>query len=489
MSVAKKMASGMLWGLLEKVGQQILSFAAFLIVVRMIGPEEYGLVGLCVVFTGFATMIFAGIADAIISQQITEGSRLSTLFWAVILVGLILSLITFLSAEFFAGLFKDDRLVPLVRLISVLPFLFALSTVPTVLVNARLDFKLIAVRSIIGTLAGGICGVILALNGFGAYALVWQQIAIWVCINLIIWPAAGWVPRMTFNRLELFGVLAPGGKMTVSMIITFVENQVPRLIIGFSLGAVSVGLFSFAWRIFWSMKEGLFLPVISVMFPAFAKIKNDPAESIRLINRIVSITGFIALPAFAGGAMTSPQFVPLFFGIKWIAAVGVLQFFIFAMIPGTFLLIIREVLRAHGKIGVFVRFQAIIVALSIATMLLLVNRGLQSMVFGVLVIAFITFPFAVWVSARASGFSFGRSFGRLWVPVTATAAMVLSIYAIQVTVLPFFPPFVDLALLVLAGASVYLAVYALLDFRQLADFVKAGGRIRTLFKGKSQTFK
>ncbi len=137
--------------------------------------------------------------------------------------------------------------------------------------------------------------------------------------------------------------------------------------------------------------------------------------------------------------MTSPQFVPLFFGIKWIAAVGVLQFFIFAMIPGTFLLIIREVLRAHGKIGVFVRFQAIIVALSIATMLLLVNRGLQSMVFGVLVIAFITFPFAVWVSARASGFSFGRSFGRLWVPVTATAAMVLSIYAIQVTVLPFFP--------------------------------------------------
>ncbi len=467
MSVRLRMARGMMWVLLEKVGQQLLGFVVFLIVARLIGPEEFGLAGLCTVFSSFAIFIVFGSVDAVISQQLTDDRRLSTLFWPVIGIGVFLSLLTYFSAAPFAGVMEEERLAGLLRHLAILPFLTAASSVPTVLMQARMEFRLFTVRTLVSTVIGGTVGIVLALRDHGAYALVYQQITQQVVSNLIIWPSARWRPRLMVDGALLGGILAPGIRMTGSTFINFLDTQVPRLLIGLVLGPLHTGYYAFVFRLYFSLREILVLPITSVLYPALAQISRDPENVRRLLGQILYFTAILVLPALVGAAATAPLFVPLFFGDSWTPTVPFLQWFLLAMAPSPFLLVFRELLRAHQKTGAFLRIQLLVTGLNLLVIALLVGRGLVVMTIGMTVTALALFPLAIALTSRASGFRLFPEFTRVIPPILASALMAAGIAGWRHGGLQPGSPWVNLAVVLLLGFLIYTATLTALQFRQL----------------------
>ena len=86
MSLNKSIAKNSAWSLLERGGQQIISFFIFIIIARILGPEEYGLAMLCFVLLALANDVISGMADGVITLQmkVEDGRSLSDLFWIII---------------------------------------------------------------------------------------------------------------------------------------------------------------------------------------------------------------------------------------------------------------------------------------------------------------------------------------------------------------------------------------------------------------------
>ncbi len=376
------MARGVFWLFLEKGAGQISSFVVFAVIARLIGPEEYGLVGLCGIFMALSGNIIHGLVDAIISMHIKDNQRLSTLFWIVLFFGAFLSLFSFSIAGLFGQLMDQERLVPLLQSFSLLPVLMALGAVPTALITETMDFKIFTLRTLLSTLAGGIVGVVMALKGYGAYALVAQQGVMFFVRILVLWPSCHWWPRFVFKTEGMLEVIKLGFSQTGSSLVSFAEQQLPRFFLGLFVGANAVGLWVFIMRLRYALEEALVYPLITVLYPAFSEIREKPEEKKALLRQLFFVFGALLFPASWGAAVTAPLFVPLFFGDAWTPAIRSLQmvFYVSPIICLGFMQ--RDLFRAHKQTGDYLRLQTLLVAFSSALLFYLVRFGFSYFMIG-----------------------------------------------------------------------------------------------------------
>lgn len=471
------MAEGAIWTLLEKLGAQAVSFVVFIVIARFIGPEEYGLVSLCYIYLALAYTLFSSIVDGVINLHICDDLRLSSLFWGIAAGGFFLSLACFASANLFAEVMGQPRLVLLLRWFSVLPVLFALASVPTVIVTNSMNFRIFAIRTIVATILSGIVGIGMAVRGFGAYAIVAQQTVLYAVINIIIWPGSGWRPRYMFSLDALMDILKPGIKMSGSLFISFFEQQLPRLMIGHFLGAEAVGHFSFITRICQSLQEVLVYPLSMVSYPAFTRLMNDRGEQKKILSQLIMLSGAVFFPCVSWAAVTAPVYVPLFFGMKWVPAVTALQMFLISMACLPLITILRDCLRAHNRMGEYLKMQGLLTAGSFCLIWELVPHGLVFMMYGIMALYFLSVPTYIRLTRRIIKIGVWYDVMRLWGAALSSAAMAVTVYVFNWSSYRPESSWQLLFMDTILAAAVYVAAYSVLQFRQmklLAGFLKEG---------------
>ncbi len=472
MSIHKKMAEGAFWVLLEKLGSQIVSFAVFTIIARFIGPKEYGLVVLCYIYLAIAYTFLSSIVDGIINLNIRDDLRLSSLFWGIATSGLFLSAACFASAVPFATIMEQPRMVPLLRWFSLFPFMVSLASVPTALVTHSMNFRIFTIRTLIATSLSGIVGIVMAVKGFGAYAIVAQQITLYLIINIIIWPGSGWHPRWMFDFYALLNILKPGMKMSGSMVISFFEQQVPRLFIGHFLGAEAVGHFAFVTRICQSVQEILIYPLSIVSYPALTRLLDDAREQKKILSLLIMLSGGIAFPLVAWAMITAPIYVPLFFGAKWTPAIVLLQIFLATTACLPFITILRDCLRAYNRMGAYLKIQAFLMTGSLFTIWFLVPRGLALMMSGLVVLSLFSIPIYMRLVGQKIKITLWQDVMRLWAP--AASSMVMAAVLCIFNISAYHPKqlwmhlFTDTVL----GCFIYIVLYSALQFRQMIALLK-----------------
>ncbi|MFP4464932.1 MAG: lipopolysaccharide biosynthesis protein [Alphaproteobacteria bacterium] len=388
MSIQTKMVKGAFWLFLEKGAQQISSFVVFAVIVRLIGPEEYGLVALCAIVLSLTNNISLGLVDSIISMKIRDDERLSSLFWLVSGIGAFMGMATFSLSDSFAWFFGEEKLLPLLQVFSIIPLLFALSAVPTALIKATMDFKAFTLRTLVASLIGGAVGLYFAFYGWGAYAIAFQQITAAGIAVIVLFGSTPWRPRFVFKITTLKEMLHLGVGQTSSLLLSFTEQQMPRFILGYFIDPVAVGHYAFVRRIIGVLQDGVIQPVLDVVYPAMSEIIDNEEEKRRVISQCVFVLGLVAFPMVAGLVLTAPLFVPLLFGEKWVEAAPYLQFLAPAMFFISFNVFLMSILRAHRQIFVSVWVQAFIIVFATFGYLLFVPYGVQAVIVVLVVSSF-----------------------------------------------------------------------------------------------------
>ncbi|NJO48898.1 MAG: oligosaccharide flippase family protein, partial [Leptolyngbyaceae cyanobacterium RM2_2_4] len=120
MSLRQKAVKGVVWTAIGNWGSQLISFAVFFLLARLLGPEAFGLVALASVFFAFMQVFLdQGFGQALVQRQNLEPEHLDTAFWTNLGIGILLSLVTIVAADQIAEIFKEPRLVAIVRLMSL----------------------------------------------------------------------------------------------------------------------------------------------------------------------------------------------------------------------------------------------------------------------------------------------------------------------------------------------------------------------------------
>jgi len=453
-------AKGVLWTIIQSLGGRALSLAVFVILARLLTPADFGLVAMAGVFIALLEVLVGqGLTAAITQREVLNSEHESTAFWTNIALGALMGAALWASAGWVARLYGAPDLAPVVRWLSAILPLRAVVAVPVGLLQRRLKFRVLAVRSILGAFAGGVAGVAAAFAGWGVYALVAQQLLGGLAEVLAVWGAAAWWPRFVFSMRHLRQLLGFSLHLVGASVLDFLNRRSDDFLIGLFLGEVVLGYYAVAYGILRVMTQVLAKPGTVVAFSAFSRLQGQPDRMREAFYGSTQAASVVATPAFIGLSVVAPTAVPVILGDQFTASGTVLQVLALIGVVHAVSYYNFAVYVGIGKPDIRLKLLAVHTTVNVLAFFLVVRWGIVAVAAAYVIRAYVLIPLDLFALRRLIGVSPRRYFGNLAPAVLSSAVMAAAIVFVQQLPLGRVP---ELLLSIAVGAAVYPATLYLI---------------------------
>jgi PST family polysaccharide transporter len=474
----RRVARGLSWTILDNWSRQLLQLVVFVVIARLLTPADFGLVALAMVFVVLANLfVDQGLGDALVQRRDLTRAHIDTAFWAALALGIGLTLGGVVLAIPIAMLLNEPQLQPILQALSVVFTLTALNAIQMSILRRELRFRSLALRTMFSIAGGGVVGVILALLGYGAWALVGQQLAGAGLSVLALWWASPWRPSLSFSGAhfrELFGF---GANVVGSDLLYFVTRYSDNFLVGTVLGTVPLGIYAVGHRILDSANQLLIGITRKVTFPALARVQHEPERLRRGYLRLTSLSSSLILPGYVGAALVAPEMIQLLFGQRWIEA-GPIAALLFLAGPAFAVHGFGGALFfAAGRPDLVVRLRLVIAVATVVGFVIAVPFGIYAVAVAFVIRAYLLLPLQLLWQRRYAGIPAGEYLARMRGPLVATGVMALAVLALKWLLTPLVGYIVLLAAEVVVGAAAYLAAIWLLERELVRDAFDVAGHV------------
>jgi len=320
--LAQKTLKGVFWSYSTFLGGKVLTFLSTVILARLLLPEQFGLVGYCLVTIQYLDILnSAGINNSLIARRENIEEAANAAFVANILLGFISFGLTWVIAPAAAAFFKTEELIPVLRLMGLNLPLSGLGMVPDTLLQRHLRFRTRMLPLISQNLIKGVVSIILAWMGMGVWSLVWGQLAGTAIATVLAWILAGWSPTWRFNSRATGEIATYGFHIMLLEIAGAFRNNVDYLLVGRILGAAALGYYTMSYRIPELLIRSVNIVVGRVSLPVMSIAQKDREQLRSFYFGYLRSLSMIIFPVAVGLALTAPFFIPLFFSGKWNPAI------------------------------------------------------------------------------------------------------------------------------------------------------------------------
>lgn len=320
-------AGAVKWNVIDKVSQQLLYAVTGIVLARLLDQEDFGLIGAVLVFQAFASLfVDSGFSYALIQRKSPTRLDYSTVLWFNLGVATAIYVILFFCAPLIADCFQGDRrIIPISRVIFLGFILNATAIVQTNRLMKKMDVRMVAVSNAVGLFAGAVVGIWLAVAGYGAWAIVWQTLALNFTKSLVLWLTSGWLPLMRFSWRSLKSFFSVGSGMMVSSFLNVLFQNIYSFFIGNRAGLAPLGYYTQADK--WSKMgiSSLSQVLTSSFLPALSAVQDDPERFARVTSKMNRFTSYLLFPAMGFLAVMATPVFHCLFGEKWDASIVLFQ--------------------------------------------------------------------------------------------------------------------------------------------------------------------
>jgi O-antigen/teichoic acid export membrane protein len=328
MNIKESVINGVKWTSSASIIIAVFQILQVSILARYLSSEDFGLMALVMVVIGFSK-IFSdfGISNAIIHHQENSIEQLSTLYWLNILIGIFLFLIISLASPFISSFYGEPKLIELLIIFSFSFIIESFGTQFRVLLQKELNFNLIAKIEIISALISLIVAILLAMNNFGVYTLVFASLTS-TLISSILFILHGKKiskPKLIFSFINIKSYLNFGLYQTGQSTLNYFNSQFDILLIGKLLGTEALGVYSIVKQL--AMRPAQVInPILTrVTFPILAKLQNDLPALKDVYLKTMYYISLINFPIYLMIAILSEPIVLILFGDSWKEAIPLLR--------------------------------------------------------------------------------------------------------------------------------------------------------------------
>lgn len=468
-SLKLRTARSLKWNTIDRLASQVLYGVVGVVLANVVSQEDFGLVGALLVFQSFA-IIFAdsGFGAALLQRKDPSDEDYSTVFWFNFIVSVGIYWILWLCAPLIADIFQDDRrLIPLSKVMFLTFVLNALAIVQTNRLMKRMDVRMIAVANVIAQISGGALGIALALAGYGAWALVWQSVALAGVKTAILWLTGGWTPCCFIRRKSLARVWRIGLSVFSSSMLNTLFLTVYSFVIGAFYSLRSLGVYTQADK--WSkMGSASLSQVLTASFvPLLSRFQDDADDFRRYVRKINRFTAFILFPALFGLAAVGEPLFHTLFSDKWDDAVPLFRILsvrgvavVLVSLYGNYILA-----KGYGK-RLFLIEVIKDSAIALAILLTVFRHDVTLLVWGQLWASVATYAVVAALTSIAIGYSLWRMIADL-LPFMA-AALLMAGVCMAVAHLSISPISI-LILQTAIGTITYLSIMKIFRFPELPE--------------------
>ena len=199
-SLKDKTIKGTIWSAADAILGQGVTFLVGLVLARLLSPDEYGLIGICLIFnTVLNGIVDSGFSNALIRKKDVSDDDYNTMFITNLGISIVLYGLLFVCSPIVAQFFGRQELTALVRATGLVLVLNALSITQTTILTKRIDFKTKTKASLISAIISGVVGIAMAFAGLGVWALVGQMLSKQLLYTLCLWVLNKWWPSFKFS--------------------------------------------------------------------------------------------------------------------------------------------------------------------------------------------------------------------------------------------------------------------------------------------------
>ena len=301
-----------------KLFGQVISWATTILVARILVPEDYGLMTIATVFTGYG-MLFSelGLGVAIIQRPRYTEEELSSVFWFGFAFSLLIGISCFALAYPTAMVFNDERVIPIVYTVSVLFVTGGLQIVPLNLLKKNLSFKRIGLIEISGTIVSCLSMITMAHMGAGVWTLIGGHIIRNITKLIFTYWTAKWYPKFYFHFGELKPYFRFGLIVAFNRSVFYMSGKSDQFFAGMAWPTMILGYYAFALQLARIPIDKLLGLISQVSFPLFSKLQEDNQQIRYVYLKILKLNATIIFPIYVGGFLLGDDLVNVVLGEKW----------------------------------------------------------------------------------------------------------------------------------------------------------------------------
>jgi len=335
---------------------QVIALIAQLFLFAYLGKYEFGVFAIVSAIINFLVYFSdIGLAAALIQkkEKPTDVDLKTTFFVQQVLVLTIITVVVFLTPFFTAkySLNHDGQILLYALALSL--FLSSLKSIPSVLLERKLEFVKLVFPQILEQLVYNVVLVFLAMKGFGLTSFTYAVILRGIVGLVTIYILQPWVPGFAFSRKTLSGLFKFGVPYQINTFLATFKDDGITLILGGILGPIGVGILSFAQKLARIPLTFFMDTVTRVTFPAFSRMQDAPDHLKRSVTRSIFFICLLVFPSLVGIVILAPMLVRVVPRYnQWIPALVPIAFISINFIFAAATTQLTNLLNAIGKIKI-----------------------------------------------------------------------------------------------------------------------------------------
>lgn len=472
----EKTISGITWSAVGQIGTELSKFIVGILLMRMLGPDAFGIIGMVLVFTGLGNVVLEfGFAEALIQQKKVNHTDWSSIFWVNIGAGLLLGLSMFFLAPIIADFYEEPSIIPITRALSAIFLFQSLTIIQRTRLTKELKFKSLAQVDIAGFIGSGILAVIAAFSGLGVWSLVIQHLSrSMICGTYLFWLGK-WTPSRIFSMESVRKAAGFSILMVLKRVLGHIAMNIDSMLIGKVLGKELLGLYNRAFFFMTLPVNSITNVIARVLFPSLSSIQDDLDEVRKVFKSMLAIVCFVVFPLMMGIFLLADPLVFLVFGKLWEPMIPFLRAFSILGMAATLTRLTYIPIMSLGRKDLLSKVVFIEKPLSIIAILIGLYWGIWGIIIAKLINSIcIVFLKLTW-SAESMEMSFWSLAKAIFPSLLTTLLTSIATYALQIFLFQAFVPSRSITFIILSTVSfilLYLGISLISSSKELKMLYK-----------------
>lgn len=469
-SLKQKTTKGLFWSSVERFSNQGMSFLFSVILARMLDPSDFGIIAMITIFFAVAqSFVDSGFSNALVRKTDRREEDLSTCFYFNIGVGIMAYIVLFLIAPLVACFYKQPILSPIIRITGLGVVLNSLCVVQQALFTIKIDFKSQAKVTLSATIISGIVGVILAYQGYGVWALVWQGVVMTSARMALLWLMSKWRPTTGFSKSSFNYLFGYGSKLLASGLLDTIYNNIYPIVIGKFYTPAQLGNYSRALSFAQLPSSNITSILQRVTFPVLSTIQDDIPRLQTNYRRLLKLSAFIVFPLMMGLAAVAFPLIRVILTPKWEGCSLYLQIICFALMWYPIHAINLNLLQVKGRSDLFLRLEIIKKIVGVCIMCITIPLGITAMCIGMVASSLISLFINTYYTGKLINIGYLKQMKDVFPILIVSLIMGIVVY---ITILFFTSDFAKLIIGIPIGMFIYIVGTYLLAHEELSELVK-----------------
>jgi len=456
------------WSAVDRFASQGIQFVMSIIIARLLLPSDYGLIAMLSIFLAVAqTFVDSGFGSALIQKKDRTETDYSTAFYFNFGVAVVVYLILFETAPAIAAFYNQQQLVLVTRVVGLTLIINSLGLVQWAKLSISLDFKKLAIASVVAVTTSGLLGVWMAYRGYGVWSLVAQTLLNNLINMFMMWMLSKWHPLLVFSKDSFKTLFSFGSKLLFSSLLHTIYTNLYTLVIGKKFTSSELGFYNRSSTIALFTSNNISAVIVRAIYPIQCRMQDDDEQLKHYFFKYLKLACYIIFPITIGLCALAEPLVLLVLKEQWLLAVPLLQILCIAYMWNPVMMMNSSILNVKGRSDYFFQAEVIKKVTAIIILIVSIPFGVKIMCVGLVLYSFADICIITLFTKKLMGLRLSAQIKEIYPIILLSASMGILVYG---STLLFTRPVFQLVVGMIVGVVYFFSISKLAKFSEF-DFL------------------